>query len=681
MKRSTTSLLILMTALFFVSACSYVTRPVSSTPELTWEEVEAKYHSLEAVPDHAGIETFSGEMLKLKWAKWQYEFIKFKLAKSFFNRGEYDRSLEIFNELKGVKPFVNETHLTAGEAALKTGQYDEALKWVLSIYLKLGKEEKVRGSKTVFLAYLYSKRVEKAATWYSALDDVKKENVKAELEEWMNRSQTNRSDFNNYLSMEPGGKSGDIPENMKEEVLDEMKKLEEGSEIIEEMPIDETYDSTRVPDWNNLCVALSNDEKWTKFNEVITSFITWYFKEYRKSGIQLTFLNYLDETDIAKLFEKAKKTKCFAIAGPFFAPEFVTGFKERSLQTAIPVIAYVPLISTLNGLFFNVMPTKDSESENIIRYAVNEREKKKFAIAYLDNREGRILRDMYWKNIEEMGGSVTDLLDLSPGDNAFFDDVEKVIGKPDNYDEAIRIFRWRNKEKFNNDTLMRRAIDRFTKTIPGKCDFDALVVATPVFHMPMFLPSFPYMNVEFEYYQKYLNRNVAGREQDLREAGYDWDIQQILVVAPSELVSSEKVIEQLGTTVDGMIVYAPVNNFSDSNKPYSEITKSFSEKNGRGFYFIENFIAEVCEILFNGLERSGKKDISGFVSALKGTEFISILSSTPVKFDEYNRMTGRSAVMIGRNKEPFMTPAQLEEEQEKKEEEKKKEEKQKGDKQ
>ena len=36
-------------------------------------------------------------------------------------------------------------------------------------------------------------------------------------------------------------------------------------------------------------------------------------------------------------------------------------------------------------------------------------------------------------------------------------------------------------------------------------------------------------------------------------------------------------------------------------------------------------------------------------------------------------MTGRSAIMIGRNKEPFMTPAQIEEDEKRKEELKKEE--------
>lgn len=674
MKRVFSILAITFTLFFYFSGCSYVTRPSASTQEMTWEEVEAKYHSLEKVSDHSEIENLSKELMVLKWAKWQQDFIKFKLAKALFNKNDFAGALETFNDLKGVKPFVNETHLLAGESALKTGSYDEALKWVLSVYLKLSKEEKVPGSKTVFLAYLYSKRVEKAAAWYALLDDVKKENIKPELDEWMQRSESNRRDFNNYLSQASGLKADEIPEDMKEEILDEMKKLEEIEEAEKDAPSDEiSYDESYTPDWNKLCVLLSNEEKWTKFNEVITFFMTWYFQDFRKTGIELTFLNYLDEKDISDAFAKAGETKCFALAGPFFAPEFGQLLHELSVKTSIPVVSYFPEISSMNGIFFNVMPTKDLEAENILNYAVNVREKKKFAIAYLDNRDGRMLRDTYWKIVEDLGGTVTEIIDLSPADNAFFDDVEKVVGKPDNFDDALRTFRWKNKEKFNNETMMKRAIDRFLKTVPGKCNFDALIVLTPVSHMPMLLPSFPYMNVEFEYYQRYLNRNVSVRKHNLRQEGFDWDIQQILVLAPSEVVSSEKVVEQLGQIVDGMIVFAPVNEFSEKNQIHGEISKQFSQKNGRNLYYIENFVAEVATVIFNAHQKAEKKTISELVLALKENEIESVLSGTAVKFDDRNRMTGRSAIMIGRNKEPFMTPAQIEEEEKRKEELKKEE--------
>ncbi|MGI6393554.1 MAG: hypothetical protein ACOX2F_02290 [bacterium] len=664
MKRNWVVATVLATMISLVLSCSYVSRPVL-TDELTWEEVEAKYRAFETAEDFDGIEHFSIKMLEQRWATWQFNFIKFKLAKSFHSSGKHEQALEIFHELRSVAPFVNEVHLLAGESALKLKKYDDALKWTLTIYLKLNKDEKIRGSKTVFLAYLYSKRVEKAATWYSMLDEEKKESSKKELEEWLSESETNRNDFNNYLSM--------TPEVEQPSVSDQIEEAKEELEIIEEEPGAEYYDKERVPNWKSLCVALSSDEKWGKFNEVITSFVNWYFKEYRKNDLQISYLNYLDEKDVVSLFEKAEELQCFAIAGPFFSSELADDFKTLSLTSAIPAIPFYSHTSASGGLLFNTMPSKESEAENIVNYVINDREKKKFAIAYLDNKDGRTLRDLYWETIENRGGIVTDLIDLAPGDNAFFDDVEKVVGKQEDYDEAIKIFRWKNKGKYPNDVLMRRAVERFIKNVPGKCDFEVLVVATPVNLMPMLLPSFPYMNIEFDYYQKYLNRNISVRKHNLRQEGYDWDIQQILVIGPSEITNSEKTIERLGTTVDGMVTFASLSDFSENNKNYAEITKEFRQKHERDFYFIENFIAETCEIIFESLEKSPKETISNYIETLQGSEFNSLLSATAVKFDDKNRMVGKSAVMIGRNKEPFMTSAQIEEEVKRKEEEKKQE--------
>lgn len=627
---------IIAVSIISVVSCSYVTRPAIEAKEVTWEEVEAGFHKLESAKDPVKTEEFARKMLAENWAQWQIDVLKYKLAMALYDQNHYEKTLNILNQLKDVKYEKKTIHLTAGSASLKLKRYDDALRWVLTIYLDLDKVQKIGASKTVFLAYLYSGRIEKAAVWYSKLDEIKKMNLTKELEAWFAVDPANKEEFEKYFNQAPAEET-DAPS-------------------IEEIPVTSSpavFDGTRIPDWNQLCVMLFSDDKWSKYNDVISSFTNWYFTDYRKSGITVNILNYSDDAELSAAFEKASALKCFAVAGPFFAPEFNDIFIAESMKRSIPVFSFSPYFSNETGLFFNFHTTRDVEAQNIVDYAVSGKEKKTFAIAYLDNDEGRKIRDMYWKIIEEKGGKVTELIDLSPADNAFFDDIERVVGKPGNYYEALSTFKAVNKSKYSNDALMKRALDKFTKGVPGRCNFEALVVLTPVAQMPLFIPSFPYKNVEFEYYSNFLNKNVRLREQNLKEDGFEWNVQQILVLAPSELVNNEKVIEQLGTLIDGTTVFAPSTNFSDTNAGYSDLAVKFSEKNSRSLYFVENTVAEIADAVFQMREKSGKKDIAGLINAI-GTPFISIASGTELKFDAGSRLTGKSEIKIGRNKDSFI---------------------------
>ena len=673
----------IVVSVFQTSCSSLETSDTPANPE--WETVEARYKSLESEGNFAEMETYSKELSAFEWANWQKNHIKFMLASALFKQNRNAEALEIFEELRQTQPFANRTHLMAGSAALAEKKYEDSLKWVLSIYLKLTKEEKIPASKTVFFAYLYSKRFDTAAKWYKELDDAKKANLQPELDNWLNASEENRRNFNHAVN---GTTETPVEDEQPENIEEIQREAEEGVKAAEEASKQENpetveenvsaaavfeFDKSYVPDWKKLCVALSSNDKWAKYNEVIKTYINWHLSKYDKSGIKPEFLEYEDEKGAAEVMKKTSEIKCFAVAGPFFAPEFAESLIAKSAEYSIPLISYIPFVPAAESLFFNIMPTKDLEAENLVKYAVSERERKKFAIAYIDDFNGRILRDIYWKTIEELGGEVTDIINISPADNAYMDDVEKVVGKQDNYDEAIRTFRWRNKEKFTNDTMMRRAVERFIKTIPGKCAFDTLVVLTPPAQTAMLLPSFPYLNVEFAYYQKYLNRAVAVKKQEIRKEGFDWDIQQILVLGPSEIVNSPKNVEQLGKLIDGMVVFAPTPDTSEKNEKYTKLNAAFKTGNNRALYFAETIAAEVADTVTTALAASQKSDIGNFVEALKSTQYSSVLSGKPVRFDDKNRMTGRSEILIARNNEPFMTPAAIEEELKRKAEEKLKE--------
>jgi len=687
--RLLTFISVVFSVLFLIN-CSSLPHDETSEND-KWEEVETKYKSLESEENFVEMEFYSKDLLTSDWAQWQIHYIKFMLASALYNQKKYGEALEVFADLKDVAPFTHRTHVMAGAAALAEKKYEDALKWVFPVYLKLEKEPKLAASKTIFFAYLYSRKFDSAARWYNEFDDEKKANLQPELDAWLNESEENRRSFNQAVNGNSKSPAEETPPSKTiEDIINEAGQKEqaeqkeagaaqEGSENenIEENPPAAVFEFDRsyVPDWHKVCVALSLNDKWSKYNEVIKNYINWHLTQFDKSGVKPEFIEYESEGSVDALMKKAKEIKCFAVLGPLFAPEFAESFIEKSAEYSIPVISYIPFGTKPDSLFFNVRQTKDLEAENLVKYAV-EKEKKTFAIAYIDDENGRMLRDVYWKVIENLGGKVTDIIDVSPADKAYKDDVEKVVGRQDDYDEAIRAYKWRNKEKFKSDTMLNRAVDSFIKRIPGKCNFEVLVVLTDPKQTASLLPAFPYLNVEFAYYQKYLNRAVTLKKQELRKDGYGWDIQQILVLGPSEIMNSTKNIEELGKLIDGMVIFAPRSDTSDKNEKYSNISKAFKDSNNRAFYFAETIAAEVADTLLSALAASQKSDIGNFVETLKNTQFTSLISGKPVKFDELNRMTGRSEILIGRNKEPFMTPEEIEEEMKRKAEEKLKEGKQ-----
>jgi len=635
-----------------------VTRPVEDKG-ITWEEVEAKYSALKKAGNVVGSEEFSRELLIKPWARWQKDFVRFKLANALYMQGKYKKSLNVFSLLKNNKRFKNEVHLTAGNAALRLEKWDDSLRWVLKVYLELKKTQKIEAAKIVFLSYLYSGRIDKAALWYSRLNDDKKNAFKSELADWSKKNPDKRKKFDGYL-----GKKDESVEIKKE--TEEIKEEAE-EEIIEvEMTEDEPvatleYDRDYEPDWTALCVAISTDEKWLKFNEVIKDFTNWYFLKHKDSKFKISYIEYSEPESIEKLFETAKEKKCFAVAGPFFTDVYAEDFITQSMKHSIPVFTYNSYVNDEKGLLFNIKMTKDVEAQNLVAYTLKEKEKNSFGLAYVDNVEGRKLRDIYWKAIESQGGQVSGVIPLSTDTSSYFNSIAEVVGKPDEMDDAIRTFKWKNKEKYTSDTLMRRALERFLKKIPGKCDFDALVVLTPTSELPLIIPAFPYLNVEFDFYQNYLKRSVKLKEQDVRKSGYDWRFQKLTVLSPSELVDNQKVIDRLGRLVDGMVVFAAKNDFSAQNKLFTDMSAKYKKAKDRDLYYIEKLLGEVFNIAWEAVSKSEKTNVGSLVDILKEDSFQSVLTGLDVRFDAANRLVGKGEILLGRKKEQFMTPTAIEE--------------------
>jgi len=135
MKIKFLALVLIIFSAYQISCSTLETKKAPANPE--WEEVEKKYKSLESEGNFAEMEAYSNKLSAFEWAKWQTNQIKFMLGTSLYMQQKYAEALKVFSELKDTAPFTNKTHIMAGAASLAESKYNDALKWIFSVYLKL----------------------------------------------------------------------------------------------------------------------------------------------------------------------------------------------------------------------------------------------------------------------------------------------------------------------------------------------------------------------------------------------------------------------------------------------------------------------------------------------------------------------------------------------------------------
>jgi tetratricopeptide (TPR) repeat protein len=167
--------------LFSVLFGSCATLPPQQEELVEWSFVEHQFVLFEKEGNHTAAENFAREMMLEKWADWQVEALYYRLARSLYKQEKYKESLNLFRRLKDTKQFRPRVQLTAGEISLIMKRYDEALDWVLPVYLELKEEWKPGASRIIFLSYLYSRRIDNAAVWYSKLNEEKRAVLNEEL--------------------------------------------------------------------------------------------------------------------------------------------------------------------------------------------------------------------------------------------------------------------------------------------------------------------------------------------------------------------------------------------------------------------------------------------------------------------------------------------------------------------
>jgi ABC-type branched-subunit amino acid transport system substrate-binding protein len=135
-----------------------------------------------------------------------------------------------------------------------------------------------------------------------------------------------------------------------------------------------------------------------------------------------------EETEVA-LQELVTDEKAIAVIGPLASKSALMA-AERAQESGIPLIALTQRegITEEGDMVFRNFATPSQEVSRVLGAAMNDFGIERFAILYPDNSYGRFLMNLFWDQLEELGGSVTAVESYSPDATDFADQIKKMIG-------------------------------------------------------------------------------------------------------------------------------------------------------------------------------------------------------------------------------------------------------------
>jgi len=587
-------------------------------------------------------ENYIREQLPESWARNQKEALFFYLGENLYLQKEYKKAFNLFKQIDSNTEFHKPIFLMAAYSAYEIKEYEPAISYMAGIYKDLHGEELIPASRIIFLSYLYSDNVATASKWYSKLNAQKRSSLKKELDEYLLKHPAHKKYFPNETEEE----TPQIVAKQPDKTEDSPKVEAEKSDSVNNFSYDENYE----PDWSKIAVFFAEDSRWIKVNEIMKSFLKWYFSE-KKSGITPVFFKYSNEKEIEEGFKKAKSEKCFAVMGPFFYEPMTEEFLSYSLKYSIPVIGFTPFYGTSSPLFFNFKYTEDREYEKVVEYYIK-KGKKKFAIIYEESIKGKAGRDSYWEAIKKYGGTVTEALGFDPGEKAFLEDMDKLFYSSGGAGKKLEELKDDNPEM--GKLALKRATERIQKEVPGRADFEVMLVAANPEQSGAMIPAILYHNMEFDYYSPGLTAQVKNREK-----GSGWKYDFISFSPSNKVKSDEKFIKKVNNFIDGMVISGVNVDVSENNGAISDLKGDFSASFGRDIMEVELLLADISSVIMQARTKSGKKSVKNMVDTLKSMKIKSILTTEELKFNENNQITGNETIFIGVRSKGFVPIEEL----------------------
>jgi len=193
---------------------------------------------------------------------------------------------------------------------------------------------------------------------------------------------------------------------------------------------------------------------------------------------------------LAELEDLVHNEKVMAILGPLSSKTAVE-VARRAQELGVPIITLTQKekIAEEGEMVFRNFLTPSREVKRVLDAAIIEMGIKRFGILYPDNSYGRFFMNLFWDNMEEMGGIITAVESYQPDKTDFADEIKKMTGvyhpKPYSLIEKAR--------------EMRPPEEEESKIYPEEpepiIDFDAVFIPDNFQRVAMIAPQLPYHDV------------------------------------------------------------------------------------------------------------------------------------------------------------------------------------------
>ncbi len=131
----------------------------------------------------------------------------------------------------------------------------------------------------------------------------------------------------------------------------------------------------------------------------------------------------------AGLEDLVNNEKVVAVIGPLTSRTAMDAAREAQ-TLGVPMIALTQRegITEVGDMIFRNFLTPKREVRILVRTAIKEMGKKRFAILYPENPYGRFFMNLFWDALDEMGGTVTAVESYNPDDTNFPNEIKKLTG-------------------------------------------------------------------------------------------------------------------------------------------------------------------------------------------------------------------------------------------------------------
>ncbi len=146
---------------------------------------------------------------------------------------------------------------------------------------------------------------------------------------------------------------------------------------------------------------------------------------------------------LAGLESLVKEGNVMAVIGPL-SSKTVGVTAKRAQEMGVPIITLTQKegITEEGQMVFRNFLTPSQEVQRLIDVAINEIGLERFGLLYPDNSYGRILMNLFWDKLEEMGGIVNAVESYDPDDTDFADPIKKMTGlyfsRPDSVIQKLK---------------------------------------------------------------------------------------------------------------------------------------------------------------------------------------------------------------------------------------------------